>query len=414
MVGRWTTAAAIGLLAMSTNASPLESVKRQSSGAKAPSFDFGGQKVRGVNTGGWFVLEPWITPSIFEGNSAVDEYTLADAMGRDAAKAMLQKHWDTWYTADDFKQMAAAGLNLVRIPIGWWSVLPRDGMPYIAGAYDKLGEALDWAQSAGLKVMIDLHGAPESQNGFDNSGKRGSVGWTQGDSVDYTKRVLNKIRDDHASHPAVAAIQLLNEPLGPNLNMDTVRQFYMDGWGNLRDSGVAVTFHDAFQGVTSWNSWGSGMWNLLLDTHHYEIFDTSAVAMSIDDHVKTACGFGKQMASTGKWTIAGEWTGALTDCTKWLNGKDRGARYDGTFEGSSRVGSCDGKYSGTVANLSGDYKNDVRRYIEAQLDAFEMASGWIFWTWKTESSPEWDMQALLANGVFPQPLTSRKYPGQCG
>ncbi|USP76212.1 glycoside hydrolase family 5 protein [Curvularia clavata] len=408
MVGRWTTAAAIGLLAMSTNASPLESVKRQTSGYKAPSFDFGGQKVRGVNTGGWFVLEPWITPSIFEGNAAIDEYTLADAMGRDAAKSMLQKHWDTWYTADDFKQMAAAGLNLVRIPIGWWSVLPRDGMPYIAGAYDKLGEALDWAQGAGLKVMIDLHGAPESQNGFDNSGKRGSVGWTQGDSVDYTKKVLNKIRDDHASHPAVAAIQLLNEPLGPNLNMDTVRQFYMDGWGNLKDSGVAVTFHDAFQGVTSWNSWGSGMWNLLLDTHHYEIFDTSAVAMSVDDHVKTACGFGKQMASTGKWTIAGEWTGALTDCTKWLNGKDRGARYDGTFEGSSRVGSCDGKYSGTVANLSGDYKNDVRRYIEAQLDAFEMANGWIFWTWKTESSPEWDMKALLANGVFPQPLTSRK------
>jgi glucan 1,3-beta-glucosidase len=226
--------------------------------------------------------------------------------------------------------------------------------------------------------------------------------------------VLNKIRDDHASHPAVAAIELLNEPLGPNLNMDTVRQFYMDGWGNLKESGVAVTFHDAFEGVTSWNDWGSGMWNLLLDTHHYEIFDPSAVAMSIDDHVKTACGFGKQMASTGKWTIAGEWTGALTDCTKWLNGKDRGARYDGTFEGSSYVGSCDGKYTGTVANLSGDYKNNMRRYIEAQLDAFEMASGWIFWTWKTESSPEWDMKALLANDVFPQPLTSRKYPGQCG
>ena len=408
MVGRWTTAAAIGLLAMSTNASPLETVKRQTSGYKAPSFDFGGQKVRGVNTGGWFVLEPWITPSIFQGNSAVDEYTLADAMGRDAAKSMLQNHWNTWYTQDDFKQMAAAGLNLVRIPIGWWSVLPQDGMPYISGAYDKLGEALDWAQGAGLKVMIDLHGAPRSQNGFDNSGKRGSVGWTQDDSVDYTKKVLNKIRDDHASHPAVAAIELLNEPMGPSLNMDTVRQFYMDGWGNLKDSGVAVTFHDAFEGVTSWGSWGSGMWNLLLDTHHYETVDTSAVARSVDDHVKTACDFGKQMASTGKWTIAGEWTGALTDCTKWLNGKDKGARYDGTFEGSSHVGSCDGKYTGTVANLSADDKNNMRRYIEAQLDGFEMANGWIFWTWKTESSPEWDMKALLANDVFPQPLTSRK------
>ena len=31
-----------------------------------PTFAFGNEKVRGVNLGGWFVLEPWITPSIFE------------------------------------------------------------------------------------------------------------------------------------------------------------------------------------------------------------------------------------------------------------------------------------------------------------------------------------------------------------
>lgn len=54
--------------------------------------------------------------------------------------------------------MAQAGLNHVRIPIGYWSVIPRDGDPYVQGAYDKLGEALDWANGAGLKVMIDLHG----------------------------------------------------------------------------------------------------------------------------------------------------------------------------------------------------------------------------------------------------------------
>ena len=54
--------------------------------------------------------------------------------------------------------MGKAGLNHVRIPIGYWSVIPIDGEPYVQGAYDKLGEALDWASGAGLKVMIDLHG----------------------------------------------------------------------------------------------------------------------------------------------------------------------------------------------------------------------------------------------------------------
>jgi glucan 1,3-beta-glucosidase len=220
--------------------------------------------------------------------------------------------------------------------------------------------------------------------------------------------VLNKIRDDHASHPAVSAIQLLNEPLGPSLDMNVVRQFYMDGWGNLKNSEVAITFHDAFQGVTSWGNWGAGMWNLLLDTHHYEIFDNGMVSQDLNGHIKQACDFGNQMASTGKNTIAGEWTGGLTDCAKWLNGKDKGARYDGTLSGSSKVGDCAGKYTGSVAALSNDDKYNIGRFIEAQLDAYEKAAGWIFWTWKTESAPEWDMQDLLANGIFPQPLTSRK------
>jgi glucan 1,3-beta-glucosidase len=182
----------------------------------------------------------------------------------------------------------------------------------------------------------------------------------------------------------------------------------MDGWGNLKDSDVAVTFHDAFQGVTSWNDWGAGMWNLLLDTHHYEIFDNGQVSQDLAGHLSMACDFGNQMASTGKPTISGEWTGAITDCAKWLNGKDKGARYDGTLSGSSKVGDCTGKSTGSIASLSSDDKNNIGRFIEAQLDAYEKAAGWIFWTWKTEGAPEWDMQDLLANGIFPQPLTSRK------
>ncbi|KAF2274433.1 glycoside hydrolase [Westerdykella ornata] len=388
----------VGLLSVSSYASPITHARRDL------KFDYNGQKVRGVNLGGWFVLEPWITPSMFEGTAAVDEYTLTQILGKDAAYSKLSQHWNSFITQDDFRQIAAAGLNHVRIPIGYWSVIPIDGEPFVQGAYDKFGQALDWAQEAGLKVMIDLHGAPGSQNGFDNSGRYGQILWTQGDSVPHTIKVLNRIRDDFASHPAVSAIQLLNEPLGPNLNMDTVRQFYMDGWGNLKDSNVAVVFHDAFQGVTSWNDWGAGMWNLMLDTHHYEIFDNGQVAMSPAEHIKAACNFGNQMASNNKWTISGEWTGAMTDCAKWLNGKDKGARYDGTFNGAPKVGDCTGKYSGTVAALSDEDKNNIGRFIEAQLDAYEKASGWIFWTWKNEGAPEWHMQELLANGLFPQPL----------
>jgi hypothetical protein len=37
------------------------------------SFDYNNDKVRGVDLGGWFVLEPWITPSIFALGPMVEE-----------------------------------------------------------------------------------------------------------------------------------------------------------------------------------------------------------------------------------------------------------------------------------------------------------------------------------------------------
>lgn len=70
-----------------------------------------------------------------------------------------------------------------------------------------------------------------------------------------------------------------------------------------------------------------------------------------------------------------------------LNGRGVGARYDGTYnyngQSSSYIGSCDGKYTGTVAGLDATYRDNIGKFIEAQLDGYEKAAGWIFWTWKT-------------------------------
>lgn len=334
-------------------------------------------------------------------------------LGKDEMESRMQKHWSSWITAGDFTEMASHGLNFVRIPIGYWSVSPIDGDPYVQGAYEWLGKAIGWAGDNGIKVLIDLHGAPLSQNGFDNSGHKGPIDWTQGDSIKQTHKALNKIRDDHASNPAVAAIELLNEPMGPDLDMNTVKQFYYDGWGDLKNTDVAITFHDAFEGVDGWNNFGGGMWNLMLDTHHYEVFDSSSLEMSAQDHISTACQFGDQMASTGKWTIAGEWCGAMTDCAKWLNGRGIGARYDGSYEGSYYIGSCDGYATGTVDGLSSEAKQNIGSFIQAQMVAFEKATGWIFWTWRTEGAPEWDFQALAKAGVIPQLDSLGKSSRQC-
>lgn len=104
------------------------------------------------------MLEPWITPSIFQkyDGSIVDEYTLTQKAPD--AESVLQAHWASWATQGDFQRIAAAGLNLVRIPVGYWAFEKYDGDPYIQGAAEYLDQAVDWAASAGLNVWIDLHG----------------------------------------------------------------------------------------------------------------------------------------------------------------------------------------------------------------------------------------------------------------
>jgi glucan 1,3-beta-glucosidase len=387
------------------------------------AFDYNGEKVRGVNLGGWFVLEPWITPSLFEpwanGGGVVDEYTFTQTLGKDAALSQLTQHWNTWITQDDFDEIASFGLNHVRIPLGYWALISLDGDPYVQGQLPILDQAIGWARTAGLKVMIDIHGAPGSQNGFDNSGRYGPVAWTQGDTTSQTLQAIRSLAQRYASQSdVVTAIQLLNEPANWALNMDVVRQFYWDGFGNVRaeTDSIAVSIHDAFLPTTQWNGFmntASGADNIILDTHIYQVFSPGEVAMSACQHVQTACGAAANIANTDKWTIVGEWTGAQTDCAKWLNGLGKGARYDGTFPGSSYVGDCQAKYEGTVDGMLPIDKLNLEYYVEAQLDAYEAHSGWIFWAWKTESAPEWNFRDLTRAGLIPQPLTSRKHPGQC-
>ena len=71
--------------------------------------------VRGVNLGGWFILEAWMMPDFFDANLAAlnvtDQYTLMTNTNATFAQTKLTNHWKTWMTETDFQQIAAAGLS---------------------------------------------------------------------------------------------------------------------------------------------------------------------------------------------------------------------------------------------------------------------------------------------------------------
>lgn len=58
-----------------------------------------------VNLGGWFVLEPFITPALFQKYQpgAIDEWTVSAAMAADTASgglSQLEEHYKTFIVSD--------------------------------------------------------------------------------------------------------------------------------------------------------------------------------------------------------------------------------------------------------------------------------------------------------------------------
>lgn len=83
-------------------------------------------QIRGANLGGWMVLEPWITPSLFyqflgrgEGEAAFDTYTFCEVLGPKEANRQLRNHWETWVTEEIIEQLKESGaVNSLRLPVG--------------------------------------------------------------------------------------------------------------------------------------------------------------------------------------------------------------------------------------------------------------------------------------------------------
>jgi glucan 1,3-beta-glucosidase len=228
---------------------------------------------------------------------------MGQALGRDATLSILRKHWDTWVRWEDFNKIKQSGFNVVRIPVGYWAY-NTFGSPFVSGSNVYIDAAIDWARSLDLKIIIDLHGAPGSQNGYDNSGQRtDNPQWTTGDNVSKTLQVLKTISQKYAQtsyQDVVIGIELLNEPALylPQVNYDATKQFYRDGFYQTRDtSDTPVIIHDGFRAPNTWNGFLTPS-----DHHEYQVFDSNLLRMSPTQHAQYACSNSNAFSGADKWS----------------------------------------------------------------------------------------------------------------
>ena len=438
---------------------------------------------RAVNLGGWLVLEPWITPSLFAPfinasgpEVAVDEYTFCSILGPTEARRQLQAHWDSWVTRQHLEELAEAGITHLRIPVGYWMVSIEQTEPFVSGSWPYLVRALNWAQQLGLKVLIDLHGAPGSQNGFDNSGRRGPISWdTQPPANLYrTLSVLANLTGILAPYSAaqggpVVGIELLNEPF-VTVDLSFVQNYYTQGYSVVRSNSSQnppfhVVIHDSFR----LGAWGSFMQppafqGVYLDTHVYHVFDMGLLRMNQTQHLSYTCDIiaaQEAQASKALWLVTGEWSLATTDCATWLNGMLKGSRWDGTLDPTQpALGSCTGDAGNDASQFDPSYLAFLKQMAESQMEVYEAAgpgsAGWFFWSvrqgtpiahcermpaclcdprpaflaplltlvlcsplcspphrnFRTESSPQWDFLQGLRLGYIPNPVSNRTFSCQ--
>lgn len=166
-----------------------------------------------------------MTPSLFvcAADDQLSELDIASGWGStDGARSILEQHWDTYINETDFQYLASIGINTVRLPIGYWNLGPDfcQDTPYasVADVYQnswpRIVRTINMAASVGIGVLVDLHGAPGSQNGQQHSGiSDGATNlFDNRNYINQTIAVLTYLMQELAWVTNVVGIQVLNEP----------------------------------------------------------------------------------------------------------------------------------------------------------------------------------------------------------
>ncbi|THG99809.1 hypothetical protein EW026_g2627 [Hermanssonia centrifuga] len=79
---------------------------------------------------------------------------------------IFNKHWTTWFTQDDINQLVAAGINTVRVPLGYWiieALVDRQTEFFPRGGLRQLQRGLSQLKNAGIQAILDHHALPGVQ-----------------------------------------------------------------------------------------------------------------------------------------------------------------------------------------------------------------------------------------------------------
>lgn len=349
-------------------------------------------KIRGVNLGGLFIVEPWMMND--EWNSmgcggTKSEFDCVLKLGQAGANAAFDTHWAKWIKQDDITQIKSLGLNTIRIPVGYWMMesLIDSSEHFPRGGFKYLEMVCGWAKAAGIYVIIDLHGAPGAQDPLQPfTGQNAPTSGFYGDyNYERAYKFLEWITNIIHTNPnfwSTGTVQLVNEPERPSPS-SLVQTYYHTAFTRIRavEAKLGTARADFVHIQMMNNKWGAGDPNANLpdkyfafyDDHHYVKW--SNVATNRDAYMSHSC---HDDRSGNTPVVTGEWSLSVNDDVEW----------------------------GSMSITAGDAVAWYRKWWGAQVLSYEKIYGWIFWNWKVNwinnrNDWRWGYQAAVAAGVIP-------------
>jgi glucan 1,3-beta-glucosidase len=315
--------------------------------------------LKGINLGGWLVIEKWITPSLFKGIQADNEFQLSKGK---KGRARIAEHHQTFITEDDLRWIKEQGIEILRVPVGFW-IFGQDER-YVR-AIDRLDWLMDTSLSLGLKVLLDLHAAPGAQNRAAHSGSGNTVSdkhstkWLNDLSrQDETIQVLCQLAIRYKDYPHLWGLELLNEPSVDLLGLKLAK-FHRRAYRavtKVARPGTRIVFSDGYAPLRLTNCFwlmAQSDYPTVMDLHVYRVFGRRNKNKSYERHMKSL-----------RWTtwflrfirlqqpiIIGEWSAMLPQRTT---------------------------------------PEQTRDYAMRQLSAFDTAEAEFYWNYKTESEGRWN------------------------
>ncbi|KEQ70029.1 glycoside hydrolase family 5 protein [Aureobasidium namibiae CBS 147.97] len=280
-------------------------------------------KANGVTLSGWLVQDKSLDLDWWNkyGSDCNDEWSLTAKLGAKAG-AVLEARYSSYITTSYIDSLAAAGINLLRIPTHYsaWVSVPGSGL-YSGNQQAHLKTICDYAiQRHGMHIVIGLDSLPGGVNGLSSGERIGATGWfNSAENLSYSFKAIDAILGFISASGRVNAFTIspINEPCDITANFATTGGLsigatnfittYIQGVvkkiGKL-DARIPCMVQDAFLGHDYWAPLFSANANIVIDSHvSFSASASAAPQLSAHLIAPSVCKQTTLLKGTGKFPV---------------------------------------------------------------------------------------------------------------